>query len=85
MLICGRGNLYLYANHPSLFVLVFWSGSPNNTNNVWNVNSNANFNNNNYNNDNNFGVRPASYDTIAFYHYGVFAEDIRNKIVPCSD
>ena len=42
---------------------VVWSGSANDTNNVWNVNSNGNFDNNNYNNDNEAGVRPDSFDT----------------------
>lgn len=43
-----------------------WSGSANNNNNVWNVNSNGNFDNNNYNNDNNNGVRPDSYVTTMY-------------------
>ena len=40
-----------------------WSGSANDNNNVWNVNSNGNFDNNNYDNDNEAGVRPDSFDT----------------------
>ena len=54
-----------YSVNPSSLCcfLAFWLGSANNTNNVWNVNSNGNFNNNNYNNDNNFGVRPTFHKT----------------------
>ena len=44
-----------------MFCLIF--GSANDTNNVWNVNSNGNFNNDNYDNDNNYGVRPAFLET----------------------
>lgn len=50
------------------FFYAVWSGSPNNTNNVWNVKSNANLNNNNYNNDNNFGVRAAFLEYYAIYY-----------------
>ena len=64
-------------------VFIVWSGSANDDNNVWNVNSNAEFNNNNYDNDNNFGVRPTSYDTFLFDYLYVFIKDVRNKITPC--
>ena len=56
----------------SLLFCIFalsWSGSANNTNNVWNVNSNGNFDNNNYNNDNEVGVRPDSIDTPLYNTY----------------
>lgn len=43
--------------------LVWAFGMINNTNNVWNVNSNGNFDNNNYSNNNNNGCRPDSFDT----------------------
>ena len=53
----------------------------NDTNNVWNVNSNGNFDNNNYNNDNNYGVRPDSFDTPMYdARNRLYNKDLGNKI-----
>ena len=46
------------SKYPWIYSTSYWSGSANNSINVWNVSSNGFFEFVNYINDNNFGVRP---------------------------